>query len=90
MASGAVDARFTVTNGSASGCSYKRAPRNSFATHTGLIIPHGIMPVHISKLLPLLGWYTGTLKSFQLEFTKAQLTVISNLSELHKAHVLHH
>ena len=56
----------------------------------GLIIPHGIMPVHVSKLLPLLGWYTGMLKSFQLEFTKAQFTVISNLSELHKAHVLHH
>jgi len=56
----------------------------------GLIIPHCIMPVHVSKLLPLLGWYTGMLKSFQLEFTKAQLTVVSNLSELHKAHVLHH
>jgi len=56
----------------------------------GLIIPHGIMPVHVSKLLPLLGWYTGMLKSFQLEFKKAQLTVISNFSELHKAHVLHH
>ena len=25
-----------------------------------------------------------------LEFTKAQLAVVSNLSELHKAHVLHH
>ena len=56
----------------------------------GLIIPHCIMPVHVSKLLPLLGWYTGMLKSFQLEFTKAQLTMVSNLSELHKAHVLHH
>ena len=56
----------------------------------GLIIPHGIMPIHVSKLLPLLGWYTGMLKSFNLEFTKAQLTVVSNLSELHKAHVLHH
>jgi len=60
----------------------------------GLIIPHGIMPlqdsVQVSKLLPLLGWYTGMLKSFHLEFTKAQLTVVSNLSELHKAHVLHH
>jgi len=55
-----------------------------------LIIPHGIMPVHVSKLLPLLGWYTGMLKLFQLEFTKVQLTVVSNLSELHKAHVLHH
>ena len=30
------------------------------------------------------------LKSFRLEFTKAQLTVVSNSSELHKAHVLHH
>jgi len=30
------------------------------------------------------------LKTFHLEFTKAQLTVVSNLSELHKAHVLHH
>jgi len=30
------------------------------------------------------------LKSFLLEFTKVQLTVASNLSELHKAHVLHH
>jgi len=58
----------------------------------GLIIPHGIMPVPVSKLLSLLGWYTGMLKSFQLEFTKAQLTVarVSNLSEVHKAHVLHH
>ena len=55
-----------------------------------LIIPHGIMPVHVSKLLPLLGWYTGMLKLFQLEFTKVQLTVVSNSSELHKAHVLHH
>ena len=40
----------------------------------GLIIPHGIMPQYVSKLLPLLGWYTGMLKSFHLEFTKAQLT----------------
>jgi len=56
----------------------------------GLIIPHGTMPVHVSKLLPLLGWYTGILKSFHLVFTKAQLTVVFNLSELHKAHVLHH
>jgi len=30
------------------------------------------------------------LKSFHLEFTMAQLTVVSNLSELHKARVLHH
>jgi len=30
------------------------------------------------------------LKSFHHEFTKAQLTVVSNLSELHKARVLHH
>ena len=30
------------------------------------------------------------LKSFHLEFTKAQLTVVSNLSELHNSHVLHH
>jgi len=56
----------------------------------GLIIPHGIMPLHVSKLLLLLGWYTGMLKSFHLEFTKAQLTLVSNLFELHKAHVLHH
>jgi len=56
----------------------------------GLIIPHGIMPLFVSKLLPLLGWYTGMLKSFHLEFIKAQLTLVSNLSELHKAHVLHH
>ena len=48
------------------------------------------MPVHVSKLLPLLGWYAGMLKSFQLESTKTQLTVVSNLSELHKAHKLHH
>jgi len=56
----------------------------------GLIIPHGIMPLHVSKVLPLVGWYTGMLKSFHLEFTMAQLTVVSNLSELHKARVLHH
>jgi len=55
-----------------------------------LIMPHGIMPLQVSKLLPLLGCYTGMLKSFHLEFTKAQLTVVSNLSQLHKAHVLHH
>jgi len=48
------------------------------------------MPLHVSELLPLLGWYTGMLKSFYLEFTKALLTVVSNLSELHKAHVLYH
>jgi len=48
------------------------------------------MPLQVSKLLPLLGWYTGMLKTFHLEFTKAQLTVVSNLSELHKAHVLRH
>jgi len=30
------------------------------------------------------------LKSFHLGFTKAQLTVVSNLAELNKAHVLHH
>jgi len=40
--------------------------------------------------LPLLGLYTGMLKSIHLEFTKAELTVVSNLSELHKAYVLHH
>ena len=56
----------------------------------GLIIPHSVFPLHLSKLPPLLGSYTGMLKSFHLEFTKAQLTVVSNLSELHKAHVLHH
>jgi len=55
----------------------------------GLIIPHGIMPMHVSKLLPLLGWYTGMFESFRLEFTKNQLTVVFNLSKLHKAHVLH-
>jgi len=48
------------------------------------------MPLHVSKLLPLLGWYTGMLKSFHLELTKAQLTVVSILAELHNAHVLHH
>jgi len=56
----------------------------------GHIVPHGIMPLQVSKLLPLLGWYTGMLKTFHLEFTQAKLTVFSNLSELHKAHVLHH
>jgi len=56
----------------------------------GLIIPHNIMPMHISKLLPLLGWYAGMLKSFRLQFTQNQLAVVCNLSELHKAHVLHH
>jgi len=56
----------------------------------GLIIPHDVMPIHLSKLLMLLGWYTGMLKLFHLEFTKAQLTMVSNLSKLHKAHVLHH
>ena len=30
------------------------------------------------------------LKSLHLEFTKAQRTVVSNLAELYKAHVLHH
>jgi len=30
------------------------------------------------------------LKSFHLQFTKNQLAVGFNLSELHKAHVLHH
>ena len=30
------------------------------------------------------------LKSFHLDFTKSQLMVVFNLSELHKAHVLHH
>ena len=29
-------------------------------------------------------------KMFHLKFTKAQLTGVSHLSELHKAHVLHH
>jgi len=56
----------------------------------GLIIPHGIIPIHVSKLLLLLGWYAGMLKSFRLQFTKDQLAVVFNLSELHKAHVLHH
>jgi len=28
----------------------------------GLIIPHGIMSMNASKLLLLLGWYTGMLK----------------------------
>ena len=32
----------------------------------GLIIPHGIIPIHISKLLLLFGWYTGKVKSFCL------------------------
>ena len=36
-----------------------------------------------------LGWYAGMLKSFCLQFTKNQLPVVFNLSELHKAHVLH-
>ena len=36
MASSAVEARFTETNVSARGCSYKRAPRYSSETHTGL------------------------------------------------------
>jgi len=35
----------------------------------GLVIPHGIMPLHVSKLLPLLEWYIDMLKSFHLEFT---------------------
>jgi len=56
----------------------------------GLIIPHGIMPMHVSKLLPLLGWYTSMLKLFRLQFTKDQLAVVFNLSELLKAHVLQH
>ena len=56
----------------------------------GLNILHGIMPLHVSNLLLILGWYTGMFKSFHLEFTKTQLTVVSNLSELHKAHVLLH
>jgi len=56
----------------------------------GLIIPHGIMPIHVSKLILLFGWYTGMLKSFCLQFIKGQLAVVFNLSELHKAHVLHH
>jgi len=56
----------------------------------GLIIPHGIIPIHVSKLPVLLGWYAGMLKSFRLQFTKYQLAVVSNLSELHKVHVLHH
>ena len=30
------------------------------------------------------------LKSFRLQFTQNQLAVVFNLSELHKAHVLHH
>ena len=44
----------------------------------GLIIPHGIIPLHVM------------FKSFHLGFTKTQLTVVSNVAELHKAHVLHH
>jgi len=51
---------------------------------------HGIIPIHVSKLLLLFGWYAGMLKSFRLRFTKDQLAVVCNLSELHKAHVLHH
>ena len=43
----------------------------------GLIIPHGIMPVHVSKLLPLLGWYASMLISFRLQFTKDQLNYAS-------------
>ena len=38
----------------------------------------------------LLGWYAGILKSFRLRFTKDQLAVVFNLSELHNAQVLHH
>jgi len=30
------------------------------------------------------------LKTFHIEFTKDQLAVVFDLSELHKAHVLHH
>ena len=56
----------------------------------GLIIPHGIIPIHVSKLLLLFGWYAGMLKSFCLQFTKDQLAVGFNLSELRKAHILHH
>jgi len=56
----------------------------------GLIIPHGIIPIHVSKLLLLFGWYAGMLKSFRLQFTKDQPAVGFNLSELHNAHVLHH
>jgi len=56
----------------------------------GLIILHGIMSMHVSKLLVLFGWYTGVLKYFRLQFTKDQLAVVFNLSELHKAHVLHY
>jgi len=41
----------------------------------GPIIPHGFMPLHVSKLLLLLGWYTGMLK----QFTKDQLAVVFNL-----------
>jgi len=48
------------------------------------------MPFHVSKLLVLFGWYTGVLKYFRLQFTKDQLAVVFNLSELHKAHVLHY
>jgi len=56
----------------------------------GLIIPHGIIPIHVSKLLLLFGWYAGMLKSFRFQFTKDQLAVGFNLSDLHKAQVLHH
>jgi len=48
------------------------------------------MLLHVFKLLPLLGWYTGMLISYHLDFTKSQLAMVFNLSELHKAHVLHH
>jgi hypothetical protein len=37
-----------------------------------------------------LGWYAGMLKSVCIQFTKNQLAVGFNLSELHKAHVLHY
>ena len=53
-------------------------------------IQYGIIPIHVSKLLVLFGWYTGMFKSFRLQFIEDQLAVDFNLSELHKAHVLHH
>jgi len=56
----------------------------------GHILPHGIIPIHVSRLLLLLGWYAGMLKAFCLQFAEDQFAVVFNLSELHKAHVLHH
>jgi len=46
----------------------------------GLIIPHGIMPIHVSKLLVLFVWChsTAMLKSCRLQFIKDQLAVVFN------------